>query len=191
MKAKNILLIISIIAIVLFAFIFVFDWVNVERQKEQNRKINQSNLLPGQPAPPRPEDQVIQVPLSGVLLTVGLLVLGFYFAYSFIEQNFRRELSVISSIAGEEKEVSFSKNDDLHSTVMNLLNPNERRIVKQLIDNHGVCLQSDISRMNNMGKVKAHRYLQNLSKMGIVNIERYGNTNKIIVAENVKKIFTK
>ena len=78
-------------------------------------------------------------------------------------------------------------NDDIKDTILNLLNQNERRIVKQLIDNHGVCLQSDISKMNDMGKVKAHRYIQNLSKMGIITIERYGNTNKIKISQNIKK----
>ena len=81
--------------------------------------------------------------------------------------------------------------DDVNNTILGLLNPNERQILKHLVENHGMCLQSDISRMNNMGKVKAHRYLQNLLKMGVVKIEPHGNTNKISISENVKKIFLK
>lgn len=191
MNTKTILLIISIIAIISFVFVFIYDTTNVERQKQENQRINQSQLPPGQ-SPPRPEDQVLKVQLSGVLLTIGLIFFAFYFIYSYLEQNYKRELSVVTSIAGEDKEKKPSNaHDDMDKTIMNLLNPNERRIVKQLVENHGVCLQSDISRMNEMGKVKAHRHLQNLSKMGIVNIERYGNTNKIIISENVKKIFLK
>jgi len=74
---------------------------------------------------------------------------------------------------------------------MGLLNPHERQIVKHLVENHETCLQSDIGRLNNMGKVKAHRYLQNLSKMGVVKLEPYGNTNKVTIADNVKEIFMK
>lgn len=192
MKTKNTLLIIAIIVLISCVVVFIYDLSHIERQKEENRRINPSEQLPGQPAPPRPEDQILQVPLSGVLLTVGLIVLGFYFSYNFLEQNVKRELSVISSIADEKKKITSSENEgDVNSTVMNLLNPNERRIVNQLIENHGVCLQSDISRINNMGKVKAHRYLRNLLKMGIVNIERYGNTNKVMMSDHVKKLFAK
>jgi predicted transcriptional regulator len=191
MNVKKILLIIAVLAIISFVFVFVYDMTNVERQKEANQRINQSGLS-GQSAPPRPEDQVLKVQLSGVLLTIGFIFIAFYFTYSFLEQNFKKELSVVTSIAGDDKEKNPSNDHgDMDKTIMNLLNPNERRIVKQLVENHGVCLQSDISRMNEMGKVKAHRYLQNLSKMGVVQIERYGNTNKIIISDNVKKIFLK
>jgi hypothetical protein len=190
MNKKNILLITSIIVLLSFVIISVYDFTNVERQRQENQRINQS--IPGQPAPPRPEDQVVKVPLSTVLLAIGLILIVFYFSYNFLQKQFQREISVISNIATDSKEKNLSYSpDDVNTTIMGLLNPHERQIVKQLVENHGVCLQSDISRMNNMGKVKAHRYLQNLSKMGVVKIEPYGNTNKISLSENVKKIFIK
>jgi preprotein translocase subunit YajC len=192
MKIRNVLLIISIIVLISFVSVFIYDTSNVERQKQENQRINQSALPPGSPAPPRPEDQVLKVPLSTVLLSVGLILIAFYFAYNFLEKNFKRELSVITNIAKDDKiTISSNAHDDVNKTIMNLLSPNERQIVKQLVENHGVCLQSDISKMNNIGKVKAHRYLQNLLKMGVVKIEPYGNTNKVSLSENVKKIFIK
>ena len=192
MKSRNILLIVSIVTIILSIFVFAYDLSNIEKVKQQNTNINQSALQPGQPAPPRPEEQILDVPLSGVLLTVGLIVLAFYFAFSFLEQSFKKDLSLISTIASEgESTRTIDKDSDAQKTILNLLNPHERRIVIQLVENHGSCLQSDISRMDEMGKVKAHRYMQSLSKMGIVRIERYGNTNKIVLAENVKKIVLK
>jgi len=188
MKVKNILLLISVIAIISFIFVFMFDLSSMANQEQENQQINLSELPPGQPGPIRPEDRMLQVPLSGVLLLFGLIVFAFYFSYNFLEQNFKKELSVISNIAGNTNEIyNLNSNDDVKDTILNLLNQNERRIVKQLIDNHGVCLQSDISKMNDMGKVKAHRYIQNLSKMGIITIERYGNTNKIKISQNIKK----
>jgi uncharacterized membrane protein len=48
--------------------------------------------------------------------------------------------------------------------------------VKRLMQEKGVILQSEISRMNNMGKVKAHRSIQELVRKGIVTQEKYGNT---------------
>lgn len=188
MRAKNILLVISIIAIISSVIVFAFDLSNIDRVKQANKQINQSNLQPGQPLPPRPEEQVLTVPLSGVLFTVGLIVVAFYFAFSFLEQSFKKDLSLISNIASEDAQRKNHSEGDMQKTVLNLLNPTERRIVKRLIEDHGTCLQSDISRMDDMGKVKAHRYVHNLAKMGIVNIERFGNTNKIVLVDNVKKI---
>jgi hypothetical protein len=192
MNKKNIILIISVLILISFVFVSVYDMLNVERQKEENQRINQSALPPGQPAPPRPEDQVLKVPLSVVLLSIGLILIVFYFSYNFLQKQFTRELSVISNIASDSNVRNTSAtHDDVNNTIMGLLNPHERQIVKHLVENHGMCLQSDISRMNNMGKVKAHRYLQNLLKMGVVKIEPHGNTNKISISENVKKIFLK
>ncbi|HVQ00346.1 MAG TPA: hypothetical protein VMT57_02410 [Candidatus Thermoplasmatota archaeon] len=190
MNRKTILLIVSIIVLASFIVVTVNDWINVERQRQENQRINQT--APGQPAPPRPEDQVIKVPLSTVLLAIGLILIVFYFSYNFLQKQFSRELSVISNIATETKEKNPSYSpEDVNTTIMGLLNPHERQIVKHLVESHGTCLQSDIGRLNNMGKVKAHRYLQNLQKMGVVKIEPYGNTNKVTIAENVKKIFLK
>ena len=87
MKTKNILLIISIIALASFVFVYVYDLSNVEKQRQRNQQINHSELLPGQPVPPRPEDQVIRVPLSGVFFTMGLIVLAFYFVLSLNRRN--------------------------------------------------------------------------------------------------------
>ena len=190
MNKKTILLVAAILVLVSFVVVSVNDMINVERQREQNQRINQS--VSGQPAPPRPEDQVVKVPLWTVLLAIGLILITFYFSYNFLQKQFTRELSVISSIATDPKEMNPSYSpDDVNSTIMGLLNPHERQIIKHLVENHGTCLQSDIGHMNNMGKVKAHRYLQNLSKMGVVKIEPYGNTNKISISDNVKKIFMK
>lgn len=190
MKKKTILLITSIIVLASFVVVAANDMINVEQQREQNQRINQT--VSGQPAPPRPEDQVVKVPLSTVLLAIGLILIAFYFSYNFLQQQFTRELSVISSIATDSKEKNpLIPSDDVNTTIMGLLNPHERKIVQHLVENHGICLQSDIGHMNNMGKVKAHRYLQNLSKMGVVKIEPYGNTNKVTISDNVKKIFMK
>ncbi len=191
MTIKKVLMILTIISIVLFVVFFVNDMVNVEHQKEQNQRINQTSLPPGQ-TPPRPEDQIIKIPLYAALLTIALMLVGFFFTYSYTEQTYKRKLSVVTSIAGDARQNdSATPYTDIDKTIINLLSPQERQIVKQIVENHGVCLQSDISRLNNMGKVKAHRYLQNLLKMGVVKIEPYGNTNKITLSENVKKIFIK
>ena len=39
-----------------------------------------------------------------------------------------------------------------------------------------------------MGKVKTHRIVKDLERKGIIVIEKYGNTNRINLSENLKKI---
>jgi uncharacterized membrane protein len=66
---------------------------------------------------------------------------------------------------------------------------NENRILKKLIENNGSVLQSEISRLPNMGKVKSHRVLKDMEIKGIISIEKYGKTNRITLSEDVKKLF--
>jgi len=192
MKVKNLLLVITVITIISFLSVLMLDLSNMDEQDQANQQINQSEVLPSQPGPMRPGDRVIRVPLSGVLLTVALILLAFYFVYGFVEQDFSRKLTVLSNIANEQQiSTSNLTPQTTNTTFLKLLNPNERKIIDKLIENRGVALQSEISRMDEMGKVKAHRYLQKLSQMGVVKIERHGNTNKIVLSEDIKKILIK
>jgi len=187
MDGKKILLIISLCAIFTFAFVFIYDMTNVPQEPLLNQPQNQQSL------PPRPESPVLMVPLSGVLLIVAIVAIAFYAIYSVLEHNFERKIKLISNVVQDEKTEYASKpgQEHLGSTILNLLNSNERKIVKRLMQEKGVTLQSEISRMNNMGKVKAHRSIQELVRKGIVTQEKYGNTNRIILSEDVKKIITK
>jgi len=187
MNGKKILLIISLCAIFTFAFVFIYDMTNVPQGPLLNQPQNQQSL------PPRPESPVLMVPLSGVLLIVAIVAIAFYAIYSVLEHNFERKIKLISNVVQDEKTEYASKpgQEHLGSTILNLLNSNERKIVKRLMQEKGVTLQSEISRMNNMGKVKAHRSIQELVRKGIVTQEKYGNTNRIILSEDVKKIITK
>ena len=187
MNGKKILLIISLCAIFTFAFVFIYDMTNVPQEPLLNQPQNQQSF------PPRPESPVLMVPLSGVLLIVAIVAIAFYAIYSVLEHNFERKIKLISNVVQDEKTEYASKpgKEHLGSTILNLLNSNERKIVKRLMQEKGVTLQSEISRMNNMGKVKAHRSIQELVRKGIVTQEKYGNTNRIILSEDVKKIITK
>jgi uncharacterized membrane protein len=78
---------------------------------------------------------------------------------------------------------------EVQRTMLKFLNYNENRVMKKLIEHDGSLLQSEISRMPNMGKVKAHRVLQELEKKGIISKEQYGKTNRIVLDEVIKQIF--
>jgi len=60
--------------------------------------------------------------------------------------------------------------------------------MKKLIEKDGALLQSEISRMPNMGKVKTHRVVKDLELKGIIRVAKYGKTNQIHLSEDVKKV---
>ena len=70
--------------------------------------------------------------------------------------------------------------------LLDMLQPDERNIMKKIIDNKGEITQSKLS--SELGKVKTFRIIENLRKRGIVQKEGYGKTNKIILNEKFRGI---
>jgi len=70
--------------------------------------------------------------------------------------------------------------------ILDMLQLDERNIIKKIIENKGKITQSKLS--SSFGKVKTFRILENLKKRGIITKESYGKTNKIILNENFSKI---
>jgi len=66
---------------------------------------------------------------------------------------------------------------------LRLLESDEKRVVKALIDAGGSMLQKEISWKTNFSRVKTHRILVRLIRRGVVTSEKYYNTNKITLAE--------
>lgn len=106
-------------------------------------------------------------------------------------QNMMNQGSLDSENNLKKTSVSHSSLDDseLQRTVLKFLSYNENRVMKKLIEHEGSVLQSEISRMPNMGKVKAHRVLQDLETKEIIKKEPYGKTNRVLLDETIKKLF--
>lgn len=73
--------------------------------------------------------------------------------------------------------------------ILSLLKNNERKIISYLIQNDGKVLQSEISRLDGIGKVKAHRHVAVLIKRGIIIKESQGKTNMLFLSNEIKKLF--
>ncbi len=86
--------------------------------------------------------------------------------------------------------ILFPKAEEKHSEffekILDILDPNEREVIKMLISNKGEISQAKIS--SKFGKVKAFRILERLRKRGIIEKESYGRTNKIKLAEKFKEL---
>ena len=70
-----------------------------------------------------------------------------------------------------------------------LLDSDEQKIVAKITEQNGRALQSEISRMEGVGKVKAHRLLGRMSKRGILEVESFGKTNTVRLSKGVRGLF--
>lgn len=63
--------------------------------------------------------------------------------------------------------------------VLRLLDPEERKIIKKIVDDGGKLHQSEITYMEGYTKVKAHRIIESLAEKGIVQKEKLGKMRLI------------
>lgn len=71
--------------------------------------------------------------------------------------------------------------------VLQFLGREEKAVVKRLVDEEGKCLQSEISRIEGIGKLRAHRILQRMKDKGVIEIEPHGKTNIVRLSKNIKE----
>lgn len=100
---------------------------------------------------------------------IGGLMLGLVLAYLFFERKV--DLPVPSP--------------DRRKAVLSLLPPSERRIVEKIAEKNGEVLQSEISRLEGVGKVRAHRVVERLLKRGVLEKEQIGKTNVLRLRKDV------
>src|SRR5436853_4316965 len=67
--------------------------------------------------------------------------------------------------------------------VLKTLKPEERSIVNVLDAHGGTYLQKYITREAGLSRLKTHRVVAALSERGIVQVEKYGNTNQVSLAK--------
>ena len=134
--------------------------------------------------------------LAALAVVIVLLAsLSYYFMSKKVDKHLEENMRVISQIVNtnsnaEQSETQNTKNS-CKTILLKFLNYNENRALKKLIENNGSILQSEISRMPNMGKVKAHRILKDMEIKRIISIEKYGKTNRINLSEDVRDLFLK
>ncbi|MFH7880541.1 MAG: hypothetical protein QXI09_00840 [Candidatus Aenigmatarchaeota archaeon] len=71
-------------------------------------------------------------------------------------------------------------------TILDLLEPKERDVIKMIIENNGEISQAKISSV--LGKVESHRIIQKLILRGVLEKNKEGKTNKIKLKEKFKDI---
>ena len=69
------------------------------------------------------------------------------------------------------------------SMVLRTLKPDERAVVGVLDLHGGTYLQKYITRESGLSRLKTHRVVATLSELGIVVVEKYGNTNQVTLVK--------
>ena len=117
--------------------------------------------------------------------------------YILISRNVKKQLkdnmNLITEIVDKNGNKPENKDSDKSSKILflKILNYGENQVMKKLIENNGTILQSEISRMSNMGKVRTHRIITELKKKEIITLEKYGKTNRINLTEDAKNVLLK
>ena len=114
------------------------------------------------------------VPLVFVVAVVGYTLVFPELSYKKLKQN-------PSSVP------TVDKGESVLSAVLRVLNDDERKIVKTLVAEGGTVLQKNIRWKTGLSRVKTHRILFRLAKRGIVTAEKYYNTNKITLADWLRR----
>jgi uncharacterized membrane protein len=132
--------------------------------------------------------------LSLILMVVIIVPISYYVISKRLEEKMEKNLSAITKLVnhkirqGVKKEILWTSNNE---SILKLLNPNEKKVVEKIIENDGSALQSEISRMEGMTKLKAHRAVKELERKGIVTLKQYGKTNKILLTKDIEEVILK
>jgi uncharacterized membrane protein len=110
-----------------------------------------------------------------------------------LEEKLKSNMEIISNLVKKEEKITNSreKDCDKNNLFLKFLNASERKVTEKIIENKGNILQSEISRIEGMTRLKAHRTLKELESKGIVTLEKYGKTNRIILNKEIKNILFK
>jgi preprotein translocase subunit YajC len=183
MKKRESLLLVSIIAIAVFLIIFYF---NIYEITEQTIPIRNG-------VTPRPFPMLVPIQyrlwLSPIVLIIAIVPISYYFISKKLERNMKIVLNLINKNNFKTNKDSTEINNK--NTILKLLNFNERKVLERLIERKGEILQSEISRIKGMNKLKAHRAIRNLELRGVIETESYGKTKHIILSKDIKNIMLK
>jgi hypothetical protein len=74
---------------------------------------------------------------------------------------------------------------DKKAAYLSLLQPSERKVLEKVVDSGGKVLQSEVSRIEGVGKVKAHRVIERLVRRGVLEKEQMGKTNVLKLKKDI------
>ena len=111
----------------------------------------------------------------------------FMFMVAFIAMIFG---GVTQIMATKRKEHDHQRMEVLQKYFLKTLNSNERRIIDYLFKNHGIAHQYELTKLQDMNKLKVSRELAEMERKGLVVRTRVGKVNKVFLPDDLKKTFS-
>ena len=168
----------AIIGILLIVFIYIFRFT-VERPEGTNFTRHF-----------RPTPVPFHIfTISLILLIIAVVPLSYYFLSKSLDEKLARNMSLISKLMKTNRNTgAVAKSVNTRSVVLKFLTSDERKVVEHLVSKKGLTLQSEITRMKDMTKLRTHRAVKNLESKEILFSEEHGKTNKLVLAKDIKDI---
>jgi len=183
MKSKKTMLLISLISVAIFILLILINLYET-LQIAEKRELQQPFFMYRLRIP------LYSLFLSSTSLIIFAIFLSYYIISKRLEEKIEKKFRVISKFIAKDKLNKISFNEE-KQTILKFLNPSERKVIEALIEKNGEILQSEITRMQGMTKLKTHRAVKELEKKGIINRKVYGKTYKIFLTDDVKDIVLK
>jgi uncharacterized membrane protein len=84
----------------------------------------------------------------------------------------------------ERKSQESRKNAEL---LLKFLSGDEKKVVERLLKNDGKAMQYELSRLEGLTRLKAHRIVGKLERQGIVAVEKIGKVNSVRLTEEFRE----
>lgn len=91
----------------------------------------------------------------------------------------------------ENKKTEYVEVKPDSEAILKMLSADDRKVVSKIVEEGGKALQSEISLLDGMGKVKSHRIIDRLVERGIIEKEQHGKTNLVRLSKELKEILIK
>jgi uncharacterized membrane protein len=114
-----------------------------------------------------------QAYLQEVILYLPLIIIGGFL------------LGVGVSYMYFERKVELPKTPAQEQAMLGMLPSDEKKVIAKLVAEGGRATQAEISRIDGIGKVKAHRIVERLEKRGAITKESSGKTNIIRLNKHI------
>ena len=128
--------------------------------------------------------------LFGLVLVLASIPITYYYISRRMEKKLTEHVEYLSRIVNKNKYTNNKNSLSSEKKILKFLNPSEQKIIQVLLRNEGEMLQSQISKLDDMTKLKVHRTVKSLEEKKIVEAEHYGKTKKISLTKEIKKLLS-
>jgi len=97
---------------------------------------------------------------------------------------------VWSQVLASELKKQRKESKEYLNAALQFMEPAERQVVEFLIKKNGLATQADVSRLQNMSRVRAHRVVQDLQSRNLIDIVPHGKVRELRLKQNIIELLT-